>query len=37
VMFRELSDHPERIQKALDDMTATWRNAQGKASQQTGH
>jgi hypothetical protein len=36
-MFRELSDRPERIQKALDDMTATWRKAQAEARRKTGH
>jgi hypothetical protein len=35
-MFRELVDHPERIQKALDDMMATWRKAQAEARQKTG-
>jgi hypothetical protein len=24
-MFRELADHPERIQKAVDDAIAKWR------------
>ena len=26
VMFRELTDHPERIQKTMDDMMATMRS-----------
>ncbi|HLM98159.1 MAG TPA: glycosyltransferase family 39 protein [Bryobacteraceae bacterium] len=37
VMFRELDDHPDRIQKALDDVMATWRKAQAEARQKTGH
>lgn len=37
VTFRELVDHPERIQKTLDDMMATWRKAQAEATQKTGH
>jgi len=34
-MFRELDDHPERIQKTLDDMMAVWSKAQADAGQKT--
>ena len=27
-MFREVTDHPERMQKTMDDMMATWQKAQ---------
>jgi hypothetical protein len=37
VMFLELSDHPERIQKAMDEMMATWRKAQAEAKRKAGH
>jgi hypothetical protein len=37
VMFHDLVDHPERIQKTLDEMMAMWSNAQVKAQQKTGH
>lgn len=30
VMFGELNDHPERIQKKLDEMMATWQKASQK-------
>ena len=36
-MFREVTDHPERIQKTMDDMMATWQKAQSEARQKTGH
>jgi hypothetical protein len=36
-MFLELTDHPDRIQKALDEMIATWRKAQAEAQRKTGH
>ena len=36
-MFRELAGHPDRIQKAMDDMMATFRKAQAEARQKAGH
>jgi hypothetical protein len=36
VMFLELSDHPERIQRALDDMTAGFQKAQAEAAKKKG-
>jgi hypothetical protein len=36
VMFREVTDHPERMQKTMDDMMATWQKAQSAAKQKTG-
>jgi hypothetical protein len=30
-MFRELVDHPDRMQKTFDDMTAAWRKAMEEA------
>jgi hypothetical protein len=35
VMFREVTDHPERMQKTMDDMVATWQKAQPAARQKT--
>jgi hypothetical protein len=37
VMFREVTDHPERLQKTMDDMMATWQKAQAEARQKPGH
>jgi hypothetical protein len=37
VMFREVTDHPERMQKTMDDMMATWQKAQSEARQKTGN
>jgi hypothetical protein len=36
VMFREVTDHPERMQKTMDDMVATWQKAQSAARPKTG-
>ena len=32
-LFRELTDHPERIQKVLEEMTATYQKLQTNAQQ----
>jgi hypothetical protein len=32
VMFLEVIQHPERIQKTLDDMMALWQKTQAEAS-----
>jgi Dolichyl-phosphate-mannose-protein mannosyltransferase len=37
VMFREVTDHPERMQKTMDDMMATWQKAQSEAKEKTAH
>jgi hypothetical protein len=37
VMFREVTDHPERMQKTIDDMMATWQKAQAEARKKAGH
>jgi hypothetical protein len=37
VMFREVTDHPERMHKAMDDMMASWQKAQSEARQKAGH
>jgi hypothetical protein len=35
VMFREVTDHPERMQKTMDDMMATWQKAQAESRRKT--
>ena len=35
VMFREVTDHPERMQKTMDDMMATWQKAQAESKRKT--
>ena len=37
MMFREVTDHPERMQKTMDDMMAVWQKAQSDASKKRGH
>ena len=36
-MFRELSDHPERLQKTFDDMVATWQKTMAEARRKKAH
>jgi hypothetical protein len=37
VMFREVTGHPERMQKMIDDMSAEWQKAQAEARKKKGH
>jgi hypothetical protein len=37
VMFRDLTDHPDRIQRTMDDMIATFQRAQAGARQKGAH
>ena len=36
VMFREVTDHPERMQKAMDDMVAAWQKSSAGGEAEDG-